>query len=317
MSSIADSDAADRADTMIRVVIGPTAAGKSRIALALAEARSLGIVSADSRQVYRAFDIGTAKPSAAERARVPHAGIDVLDPMPRYSAHAWAAHADGWCEDFVATGRHPVVVGGTGFYIRALVSPLDVVPALDTAARTELGRWLEQLDAATLARWVARLDPDRLRYGRTQHLRAVETALLSGTRLGDALRAPSASARPVRYLVVDPGAPLAERIARRVHAMVANGWLDEVERLVSTVPDDAPAWNASGYETFRHCVTGHLQQRDAVERVIIETRQYAKRQRTWCRHQLPAECVTQLNPDQGDAIERAIDWWDSGSGATE
>ncbi len=299
---------------MLRIVIGPTAAGKSRIAMALAEARSLGIVSADSRQVYRGFDIGTAKPDHSERARIPHAGVDILDPVQRYSAHAWAADAARWCDAFIASGRQPLVVGGTGFYIRALVSPFDAIPVLDPRVRMELGTWLERLDPETLARWVARLDPVRLPYGRTQHLRAVETALLAGTRLGDALRAPSAPARPVRYLVVDPGAVLAERIAGRVHAMLADGWLDEVERLVATVADGAPAWNASGYETFRQCVTGRMERRDAVERVIIETRQYAKRQRTWCRHQLPADCVTHINPDQDDAIERAIDWWDSGGG---
>lgn len=301
---------------MIRVVMGPTAAGKSRIAMALAEARSLGIVSADSRQVYRGFDIGTAKPSMEERARIPHAGVDILEPVQRYSAHTWAADADRWCQEFTAAGRQPLVVGGTGFYIRALVAPLDAVPVLDPRARAELGQWLHRLDAETLARWVRRLDPDRLPYGRTQHLRAVETALLSGTRLGDALRAPSLSPRSVRYLVIDPGAALAERIARRVQAMVANGWLEEVERLVATVEEGAPAWNASGYETFRQCVTGQLERREAVERVIIETRQYAKRQRTWCRHQLPADCVTQLDPDRDDAIERAIDWWDSGGRGT-
>lgn len=301
---------------MLRVVIGPTAAGKSRIAMALAEARSLGIVSADSRQVYRGFDIGTAKPSTAERARIPHAGVDILDPMQRYSAHAWATDADRWCQEFAASGREALVVGGTGFYIRALVAPLDAVPVLDPRARADLGPWLEGLDAETLARWVSRLDPDRLPYGRTQHLRAVETALLSGTRLGDAVRVRSLSPRSVRYLVVDPGAALAERIAGRVRAMLENGWLDEVERLVATVEHGAPAWNASGYETFRRCVTGQMERRDAVERVIIETRQYAKRQRTWCRHQLPADCVTQLDPDRDDAIERAIDWWDSGGRRT-
>ncbi len=301
---------------MLRVVIGPTAAGKSRVAMAIAEARSLAIVSADSRQVYRGFDVGTAKPSIIERERVPHAGIDILDPTERYSAHAWAADALRWCDDFVAAGRPPLVVGGTGFYIRALVSPLDTVPALDPGARQALGLWLEGLDAESLARWVARLDPDRLPYGRSQHLRAVETALLSGTRLGDALRAPSASPRPVRYLVIDPGPVLAERIAGRVHAMIAAGWLEEVERLVDAVPANAPAWNASGYETLRQCVVGQMSRRDAVERVIIETRQYAKRQRTWCRHQLLAGQVTRLNPDQDDAIERALDWWDSAGGDT-
>lgn len=299
---------------VLRVIMGPTAAGKSRIALALARERGLGIVSADSRQVYRGFDIGTAKPTGAEQVLVPHRGIDVLDPGERYSAHAWAADADRWSAELRAGGAEPVVVGGTGFYVRALVSPLAATPLLDAGRRAALEEWLDSLDAATLARWCARLDPLRSGTGRTQQLRAVETALLSGRRISEAHAAPPVASRPVRYLVVDPGPVLAARVEARVHQMVADGWLEEVGALMERVPADAPAWNASGYETLRQCVLGVVNQREAVERVVIETRQYAKRQRTWCRHQLHGGAVTQLNPDEGGALERALRWWDGNDG---
>src|ERR1043166_8108074 len=113
----------------MHVICGPTAAGKSAIALWLAERNRAAIVSADSRQVYCGFDVGTAKPTAAERARVPHYGIDVAQPIERYSAAAWASGADTWIETERAGGREPIVVGGTGLYLRALFEGLFLEPA--------------------------------------------------------------------------------------------------------------------------------------------------------------------------------------------
>lgn len=282
----------------------------------LATTYGLTIVSADSRQVYRGFDIGTAKPSVADRARVPHCGIDVVAPTERYSAFAWAEAAVMWCDDALARGAPPVIVGGTGLYVRALIEPLDDVPTLDAAQRAALAPWLGQLDRATLARWCARLDPARSTLGRTQQLRAVETALLAGTRLSDRLTALSAESRlpavPARYLVIDPGATLATSIVERVHAMLDAGWREEVDCLRTTVPDDAPAWKASGYAVLRASRDGELSDAEAVERVIIETRQYAKRQRTWFRHQLPDDAVTRIDPLAPDALERACTWWEDG-----
>lgn len=293
----------------LRVITGPTAAGKSAIAMRLADEVPLAIISADSRQVYRRFDIGTAKPDAAARARVPHFGIDVVDPDVRYSAAAWAHDATGWIA--AARAAHePAIVGGTGFYLRALTAPLFEEPPLDPERRTRLLAQLDALPTDELRRWCDALDPDRADLGRTQLLRAVEIALLTGVPIS---RWHRAAARPpgirARYLVVDPGAALAGWIERRVDEMLRAGWGDEVEGLMRTVAPSAPAWKATGYLAIRDWVAGRLTKEAARERVIIGTRQYAKRQRTWIRHQLAGEMVTRVDPRASDAMEAVRRWW--------
>lgn len=294
------------------VIVGPTAAGKSALAMQLAEARSLSIISADSRQVFKGFDVGTAKPSVADRARVPHYGIDVVAPTEAYSAHAWASDATAWSQQATQQHRPPLIVGGTGFYIRALLSPLNDLPRADPTRRTALQRWLDMLDDVEVARWCRALDPARAELGKTQRLRAIETALLSGRRLSEFHATPKAPRRTARYLVIDPGPILAERIRVRVATMVAAGWIDEVAALGTRVSHDARAWKASGYSTIRDYVEGRLDRSTAIERVTIETRQYAKRQRTWFRHQLHEGPVTALNPDASNAFRRVLDWYDRG-----
>ncbi|MBX6333318.1 MAG: tRNA (adenosine(37)-N6)-dimethylallyltransferase MiaA [Gemmatimonadaceae bacterium] len=298
------------ADDRLRVITGPTAAGKSALALALAERFPITIVSADSRQVYRDFDIGTAKPTLEERARVPHAGIDVGALAERGAAAAGAAMAARAIEDARARGTTPVVVGGTGFYVRALTAPLFAEPPLDAERRRALQRELDRLPTEELRRWCRALDPARAHLGRTQLLRAIEVALLTGTPISrwhaSARRTDTIEAR---YLVVDPGAPLRERIAQRVEAMFAAGWEAEVARLDATVPDAAPAWNATGYSAVRDLVRGRTSRAAATERIVIDTRQYAKRQRTWFRHQLRDQPVTWLDPTTPGALDRAVRWW--------
>ncbi len=230
------------------VICGPTAAGKTRLALALANEMDLVAVSADSRQIYRRFDVGTAKPSAAERAILPHACLDLVEPTARYTAYAWAAEAERAEEQAARDGRIALVVGGAGFYVRALVHPVT---------------------------------PDAPR---------------------------GAERRAAHYLVVDPGAPLRGWIAARTEAMVRGGWLEEVEGLAREIPPDAPAWQAAGYDAIRDHVEGRSTLSAAMERVTIATRQYAKRQRTWFRHQLPTGRVTHLDPRDSDALSRAAAW---------
>jgi len=309
MRSSADSDVAEQVSPL-SVIIGPTAAGKSAVAMQLARARNLAIVSADSRQVYRGFDIGTAKPTAANRRAVPHFGIDVVDPEVRYSAHEWSVDAANWIRHSIAAGAPPLIVGGTGFYVRAIVRPLASVPDLDSSRRNSLERWLSQLDFHALGEWCRRLDPSRADLGRTQRIRAVETVLLSGRRLSESF-VPRSHVRAVRYLVVDPGERLPNRIENRVRDMFDAGWVEEVRSLIDRVPRQAPAWLASGYAAVREHVEGRVSLATAMERVVIETRQYAKRQRTWCRHQLTEGAVTRIDPDAPDAGDRIAKWWDA------
>lgn len=276
----------------VLVVCGPTAAGKSARAMALAEATDAAIVSADSRQIYRGFDIGTAKPTPAERARVETLGVDVVEPTDRFSAAAWASAADAWLGDVVARGKTPIVVGGTGLYLRALFEGLFEEPELDTDKRAALEAELAPLDTGTLRDWTRALDPARAHLGRTQLLRSIEIALLTGRRLSELHRERPREPRwRPRYLVVDPGPVLADRIAARITAMLDNGWPDEVQRLMQTVPPDAPAWSSTGYDVVRRLVRGEMTRAAAHQQILISTRQYAKRQRTWFRHQLPTDAL--------------------------
>ena len=300
----------------LRIICGPTAAGKSAIALELAELHGAAIVSADSRQIYCGFAIGTAKPTREECARVTHYGIDVAEPEERFSAARWATEADEWIESAGETEKEPIIVGGTGLYIKALVQPLFSAPEMDEARRGDLARELETKSIADLRRWCTELDPPRAHLGRTQLARAIETAILSGKRISDlhsldnSTRAESDESVSPAYLVVDPGPSLAMRIQARVERMLDSGWLEEVEDLARKVPPDAPAWKASGYSVMRQHVEGDLDLSTARERVIIETRQYAKRQRTWFRHQLPSAAVTHLNPEDSQAQAVAREWWE-------
>lgn len=230
------------------VICGPTAGGKTRLALALADELELLAVSADSRQIYRGFDIGTAKPSASEQRHLPHACLDLADPRMRFTAYAWAAAAQAARAHAGTTGRVPILVGGAGFYIRALVHP--------ATADAPLGE--ERLTA--------------------------------------------------HYLVVDPGPSLRQRIAERAAAMARAGWIEEVAALAQSVPDDAPAWQGCGYLAMRDHVQGRTPLATALEHVTIATRQYAKRQRTWFRHQLPPDRVTRVSPDDPAAVRRALAW---------
>ena len=302
----------------IRVICGPTAAGKSEIAFRLALEYGATIISADSRQIYRGFDIGTAKPGAAEMRTVPHRGIDVADPAERYSASAWADGARGWITEAESSRRVPLIIGGTGFYMRALFEPLFDAPRLDASRRRALETALNELPLGELRRWCGGLDPTKAHLGRVQLSRAIETALLTGRRLSD-LQKESASSQAMtvplfrpRFLVVDPGSRLSQRIERRVDAMLDSGWVEEVSSLMAHVPPNAPAWKASGYRVVRELAEGSVSLSSARERIIIETRQYAKRQRTWFRHQLGAASVARVDPDEpesGAIVER---WWKTG-----
>jgi tRNA dimethylallyltransferase len=299
----------------LSIIVGPTAAGKSALALALARAVGATIISADSRQIYTGFDIGTAKPTPGVRADVPHVGIDVVAPTERFSAARFAALARSAISASTAPERELLVVGGTGFYIRALVQPLFPEPALDPERRQQLAGYFASVDTDTLRHWCRALDPERAHLGRTQLLRALEVAFLTGHRLSELFQSATDERRiNARYLIIDPGASLAAAIERRVDEMLTQGWVDEVRHLCSMFPASAPAWKATGYETFRRYVVagkeGDLAR--ARHEVITATRQYAKRQRTWIRHQLRGD-MQRLDPNEPDAFDRVMAWWRAGA----
>jgi tRNA dimethylallyltransferase len=296
------------ADGTLRTIVGPTAAGKSAIAMWLAHRHPVVIISADSRQVYRHFDVGTAKPSVAERATVLHRGVDVADPTERCSAFRWAADASVWIAEAYGIGHTPLVVGGTGLYVRALYTSSFEEPELPADARARLDRVLATLSLPDLRRWCAALDKPRAHLGRTQLLRAVEVALLSGHRLSELQVTRRRAPRHVaRYLVVDP----AQRLGERARTMLRGGWIDEVRHLDATVPADAPAWNSTGYRAVRSLIRGEATESAVLDRIVIESRQYAKRQRTWFRHQLPDRGVTRIDPTV-DGWEDAVEsWWNA------
>ncbi|HEY6210782.1 MAG TPA: tRNA (adenosine(37)-N6)-dimethylallyltransferase MiaA [Vicinamibacterales bacterium] len=293
---------------VVPVICGPTAAGKSAIALGLAERYGRSILVADSRQIYRRFDVGTAKPTPDEQRRISHHGIDLVEPTERFSAARWAEAAEASLRA-AAPGRTPIVVGGTGLYLRALFEGLFDDPSAADDRRTALLAWLDSRETGELRRWAERLDPSRAHLGRTQLLRALSVALLSGRPISELhlTRARRSAWRP-RYLVIDPGPALHRRVADRLDEMFRSGWVEEV-RSLSDIPDEAPAWKSTGYRRIRDVVRGTMTETAARERVLIDTRQYAKRQRTWFRHQLPADVTTRLDPTAADATDRIEQWW--------
>lgn len=308
MSSTDGSAGVNR--VILPVICGPTASGKSALALRLAERFDGAIISADSRQVYRGFDIGTAKPSDEERRRIPHFGIDVAEPDERYTAADWAASVPSWLNGIRASRRRPLVVGGTGFYLRALFTPLFEEPDIDPGQRDSVRDLLATMPSDEVKRWAEALDPPRAALGRAQRERAIEVALITGRRISELyVERPRAAAMHARYLLIDPGKSLRDAIASRVNAMLAAGWLEEVRSLAAQVASDARAWTATGYDTMRRVVAGELTLEQGRELVIVATRQYAKRQRTWFRHQIAGGHVMVLNPGDAGAFDRAVAWF--------
>ncbi|HWE23672.1 MAG TPA: tRNA (adenosine(37)-N6)-dimethylallyltransferase MiaA, partial [Myxococcales bacterium] len=273
------------------IIVGPTGVGKTAVAVSLASLTPVTVISADARQVYRGLDIGTAKPDPATLARVPHRGLDLIDPGERYSAGRFARDAAGWLAEVRACGQLPLVVGGTGLYIRALAEGLFREPAFDSDRRSRLREWSESLEAPQLARWAGRLDPRFPGGGRQRAARAVEVALLSGRSLSWWQREARENGllRPWYIHLTLPRETLHRRLADRVDAMLRAGFVDEVRRaLASGIAPDAPGLDGVGYREIVSMLRGDLPEAALREAILVSTRRYAKRQETWFRHQLGA-----------------------------
>jgi tRNA dimethylallyltransferase len=283
------------AGASVPVLVGPTAVGKTAVAMALASHWTHEVISADSRQVYRRLDIGTAKPTKKERARVPHHGLDLVDPGTRYSAGHFARDAVRWLEQVRATGKLPVVVGGTGLYVRALAEGLFAEPPLDSAKRRSLDAWTARLEPIELLRWASRLDPGFRGGGRQRAARAIEVALLSGHPLSywQQVARAQGSLKPWYIVLTVPRPVLHNRIARRAEEMVRRGLIEEVAAVLAEGHGPGtPGLDGIGVREAVEYLHGQRPRESVAEAITIGSRQYAKRQQTWFRHQISGDVVT-------------------------
>jgi tRNA dimethylallyltransferase len=294
---------------LIPVVVGPTASGKTAVATALAQLADIEIISADSRQIYRGLDLGTAKPTPRERAAAPYHGLDLIGPGERYSAGRFAREAEGWIGEIRGRGRLPLVVGGTGFYLRALFAGLFDEPELDATRRERLRAALELLPPEEQARWARRLDRGFAGGGSQRALRALEVALLSGAPLSAHQRAAPVrpAYRPWTARLELPREALRARIEARVHAMLRGGLVDEVRGLLASgVAARAPGLSGVGYAEAVRQLEGRLPAERLAAAIATATRQYAKRQETWFRRQLTGPVVVLDATREPAALAREV-----------
>ncbi len=295
-------------DAEILAVLGPTASGKSALALRLCEQLGGEIIATDALMVYRGFDIGTNKPSADERARVPHHLIDVRDWNEPMNAAVYSELAAQAIRDILARGKRPVMVVGTYLYYRALLYGLVEVPASDPATRAELEA-CEAREPGFLAREVARVDPESFREagsGKNLHrlVRALEIFRLTGSPASVLRRAhgfPSARFRAQAVVLKPDRLQLAERIDRRVAEMFRRGWVDEVRGLLERgVPPEARPMQAVGYRSIALALgSGPVDERALGERIAAETRQYARRQRSFFKQEETAATLECFGEEAG------------------
>jgi tRNA dimethylallyltransferase len=276
------------------VIAGPTAAGKSAFAMRLSQRFPIEIVSADSVQIYRGLDIGSAKPSAMEQAEVVHHLIDIRDPHTRYSAAEFVADADRVIANIRDRGRLPVVVGGTGLYLRSLIQGLFEGPPSDPETRQRLEHDVATFGAAVVHARLAEIDPESARRLHTNDVRrvvrAIEVFELTGRTLAAHHEAHQlAEARyAARVFVVDRSR---EELDARIHArcaqMLRAGLVEETAALLAAgVAVDAPAFDTLGYRHALERLRGTLPATELLERFAIDTRRFARRQRTWFKGQM-------------------------------
>jgi tRNA dimethylallyltransferase len=289
------------------VLMGPTASGKTWLAIELADALNGEIVSVDSSLVYRGMDIGTAKPGKAERAAVPHHLIDILDPSEAFSTGQFRDRAQALIAEITARGRLPVLAGGTMLYFDALLRGLAELPAADPEIRREIEARALREGWQALHAELARIDPPaaaRIHPNDPQRLqRALEVFYITGRTLSglcEGGRTPEPPFRPLR-LVLAPSsrAMLAERIAERFRRMLAEGFLEEVEALYrrGDLNETLPSIRAVGYRQAWAHLKGECDFDTFVERAISATRQFAKRQYTWLRKETEATWLESASPE--------------------
>jgi tRNA dimethylallyltransferase len=320
MSSSAVSGGMDSARSDCLVITGPTATGKTGVAIDVAHELGGEIISLDSRQVYRGMDIGTAKATPAQRAAVPHHGLDLLPPSERYNAGRFADDARAWMSDIERRGKVPILVGGTGFFLRALTHPMFREPPVDSARKEALKQLLNRKSRPELLDWLRHLDPVGAAAlstdaGRQRIARMIEVATLTGrplqwwhTQGAEGAQQPIAALTIV--LTLDR-ATLYARINQRVAEMVENGLVDEVARLLALGYDEnTPGMKTTGYIEMIPHLRGEIALAEAVDAIQRATRSFARRQITWFRHQL-AEPVVELDaamPHEALVVRIVEEW---------
>lgn len=302
---------ADLSKPRVVAVGGPTASGKTALSVALARAFDGEIINADSMQIYKNLDVGTAKPSAEERQGIPHYLLDFLPPETPYSVADFTAAADPLIRDITARGRLPLVVGGTGLYITSLLSGMAFAPEkTDPAIRARLQARADTEGGTALYAELQRIDPD---YAAQVHpnnlprvIRALELFEATGRRMSDQRREARPAEAPYHALCLcltcRDRAVLYSRIDRRVDEMVENGVLDEARQVYDHRDAYRTAAQAIGYKEFFPYFEGTANLTECTERLKQATRNYAKRQLTWFRRQNDA---VWLYLDEEDATERA------------
>ncbi len=288
------------------LISGPTAVGKSAAALMAAERLEGEIVNGDSLQVYRGFDIGTAKPDAAERARVPHHLFDLLEPDEPFNALDFQAAADRVIGEITGRGRIPLVVGGTGLYLKALLFGLCEMPPVDAGLRSELEFRLEREGAPALHEELGRRDPQMAARlaprDRTRVLRALETVISTGKSLAwyqERHRFTEPRFRFLHLYLEMERAELYRRINLRVEKMLEKGLVEEVEKLLAGGWDpDLKPLKSIGYRQVVDYLAGRLDYDAMVADIQQATRRYAKRQLTWLRHDRFARAVPAVDADR-------------------
>ena len=274
-------------------VVGPTASGKTKMGVALAKRFNGEVVSVDSMQIYRGMPIGTAAPTAEEMDGVPHHMIGVADPRESWSVAKYVEQADACVQDILCRGKLPVLVGGTGLWLDALVRGNDFAPgAQGEEIRLALQKRLENEGAAALLEELRRIDPDSAAKLHLKDEKRILRALEVYAETGETITAHNqrTQEKPSKYDALYIGLDFAdrqdlrERIDRRVDVMVQQGLLREVRELLAAgLPRDATALQAIGYKQFLGVSEGLLTEQQAVEEVKLRSRQYAKRQLTWLR----------------------------------
>lgn len=299
-------------------ITGPTTSGKTKVSLLVAERLGGEIVSMDSRQIYRRMDIGTDKASRSDRQQVPHFGIDIRDPSESYSAGEFSRDSRIWIADIARRGSVPLLVGGTGFFLRALTHPIFDEPSLDSVRRGRLRAFLDDRAAEELSRWVSVIEPDRaeaLIAGGPQRMgRALEVALLTGRTLGWWHEASPGTETALEGLVVRltlSREELVRRIDARVDKMVERGFVEEVRGLVADgCPPDSPGMTGTGYREVAAYLRGEMALDAALDEMKRQTRAYAKRQETWFRTKLPDDAVhVDASLEESAVVATVIESW--------